>query len=297
MSLYEARFHTPQTLNEALKLLAELEQARILAGGTDLLVDLKQGLARARNLISLQEIKELKEIIEEKNRIKIGAMVTAQNLILDPLIIRSLPALVDAARSMASFQIRSMATIGGNISSAVPSADLPPSLMAAEARVELRCLDSSREVLLSSFFSGPRKTVCGEREVLTFIRFPLLPPKTGVSYQKLALREANSLAVASVAVRITIVKGKIAEAALVLGAVAPTPVLAAKASRFLIGKEPSGGLFARVAQMAKEECHPISDIRGSFWFRKELVEVLTRRALAEASEKAWKKSEKGNQAL
>ncbi len=294
MSLYEARFHTPQTLNEALRLLAELEQARILAGGTDLLVDLKQGLVRARNLISLQEIKELKDITEEKNRIRIGAMVTAQDLICNPLINRSLPALVDAARSMASYQIRSMATIGGNISSAVPSADLPPSLMAAEARVELHCLDSSREVLLSSFFSGPRETVCGEGEVLTFIHFPLLPPKTGVSYQKLALREANSLAVASVAARLTIANGKITGAAVVLGAVAPTPVLAMKTSRFLVGKEPSESLFARVAQMAKEECHPISDIRGSLWFRKELVEVLTRRALAEASERAQRKSEKGN---
>lgn len=294
MFLCEARFHTPQTLNEALKLLMELEKTRILAGGTDLLVDLKQGLTQAKNLISLQKIKELKSITEEKKKIRIGAMVTAQNLICDPLINRYLPALVDAARSMASCQIRSMATIGGNISSAVPSADLPPSLMAAEARVELHCLDSSREILLSSFFSGPRETVCGEGEVLTFIRFPLLPPKTGVSYQKLALRDANSLAVASVAARLTIANRKINKAAVVLGAVAPTPVLAMKASRFLVGKEPSESLFARVAQTAKEECHPISDIRGSLWFRKELVEVLTRRALAEASERAQRKSEKGN---
>lgn len=297
MSLYEVRFHTPQTLNEALKLLAELEQSRIMAGGTDLLVDLKQGLTQAKNLISLQKIKELKIITEEKKRISIGAMVTAQDLICDPLIYRYLPALVDAACSMASCQIRSMATIGGNISSAVPSADLPPSLMAAEARVELHCLDSSREVLLSSFFSGPRETVCGEGEVLTFIRFPLLPPKTGVSYQKLVLREANSLAVASVAARIAIANGKITGAALVLGAVAPTPVLAHKASQALVGMEPSKSLFAKIAQMAKEECHPISDIRGSLWFRKELVEVLTRRALAEASERAQRKSEKGNQDL
>lgn len=294
MFLYEARFHTPQTLNEALKLLSRLEQARILAGGTDLLVDLKQGLAQAKNLISLQKIKELKDITEEKNRIRIGAMVTAQDLICDPLINRSFPALVDAARSMASHQIRSMATIGGNISSAVPSADLPPSLIAAEARVELRSLDSSREILLSSFFSGPRETACGEGEVLTFIRLPLLPPNTGVSYKKFALREANSLAVASVAARLTIANKKINKAALVLGAVSPTPVLTMKASRALVGEEPSESLFGRVAQMAKEECQPISDIRGSLWFRKELVEVLTRRALAEASERVQRKSEKGN---
>lgn len=289
----DVKLHTPPSIKQALELLGELRQARLMAGGTDLLVDLKQGLEKARNLISLHKIQELKKVEMERNNIRIGSMVTAQMLISHSLINRYLPALADAARSVASYQIRTMATIGGNISSAVPSADLPPPLIAAEAILELRCLDSEREVSLSSFFSGPRKTVCRDKEILTFIRVPLPPPRTGMSFQKFALREANALAVASVACRITLKGKKIAKAFVVLGAVAPTPVKASKASESLIGKSPSEKLFCQAALMAKEESRPISDIRGSIWHRKELIEVLTRRALAEAWKRAQKEPVKG----
>lgn len=286
MSLPEISFHTPQTLEEAFSLLRELEGARVLAGGTDLLVDLKQGLTEARNIVSLQKIKELKGIEKKDGRIRVGALTTPLELISDSLINQYIPALADAARSMASYQIRSMATIGGNISSAVPSADLPPSLIAAEASVELQCLDSSREEALSSFFTGPRETSCRGEELLTFIHIPLPPPSTGISYQKFALREANALAVASVAARITLEKGLMNNVVIVLGAVAPTPVLASKASEFLTGNEPSESFFREAGSIAKEESQPISDIRGSIWFRKELIDVLTWRALGEAWSRA-----------
>ncbi|TES87900.1 MAG: xanthine dehydrogenase family protein subunit M, partial [Candidatus Aminicenantes bacterium] len=222
--------------------------------------------------------------------IRIGAMVTAQEIISSSLINQHIPALADAARSMASCQIRSMATIGGNISSAVPSADLPPSLIAADATVELRCSESSREVTLTKFFTGPRETICQTGELLTFIFVPFPPPNTGISYQKFALREANALAVASVASRLTLKDGKIDRAAIVLGAVAPTPVEALKTSEFLSGKEPSQSLLEDASLMAKEEAKPISDIRGSIWYRKELIPILTRRALAEALLQAQRKS-------
>lgn len=289
----DVRLYIPQSIKQALKLLGELRQTRLIAGGTDLLVDLKQGLEKARNLISLHKIQELKKMEIERDRIRIGSMVTAQMLISHSLINRYLPALADAARSMASYQIRTMATIGGNISSAVPSADLPPPLIAAEATLELRCMDSEREVSLSSFFSGPRKTICGEKEMLTFIRVPLSPPQTGMSFQKFALREANALAVASVACCLILKGEKITKASIVLGSVAPTPVLASKASESLIGRRPSEKLFRQAALKAKEESKPISDIRGSIWHRKELIEVLTRRALAEARKRAQKESVKG----
>jgi carbon-monoxide dehydrogenase medium subunit len=286
MSLSEIRFHAPQDLAEAISLLRKIKKARILAGGTDLLVDIKQGLSEAKDIISLQEIKELKGIEKKDNKIRIGAMVTAQEIILSSLINQYIPALADAARTMASYQIRSMATIGGNISSAVPSADLPPSLIAAEASIQLQCFKSSREVSLSDFFRGPRETICRRGELLTSILVPLPMPKTGISYQKFTLREANALAVASVASRLTLKRGKIDRAAIVLGAVAPTPVLASKTSKFLSGNKPSDSLFEKAALMAKEEGKPISDMRGSIWFRKELIHVLTRRALSEALRRA-----------
>jgi carbon-monoxide dehydrogenase medium subunit len=125
---------------------------------------------------------------------------------------------------------------------------------------------------------------------LTFIFVPFPPPNTGISYQKFALREANALAVASVASRLTLKDGKIDRAAVVLGAVAPTPIEALKTSEFLSGKEPSQSLFEDASLMAKKEAKPISDIRGSIWYRKELISILTRRALTEALLQAQRKS-------
>lgn len=293
MFLSGIRFHTPQTLAEALKLLEELRDARIAAGGTDIFVDIKQGLIEVKDIIFLQKLEELKGIKKKNKKIRIGALVSSQEIISSSLIKEDLPALAEAAQSMASPQIRSMATIGGNIASAVPSADLPPPLIAAEAIVELRSLESSREVPLSEFFLGPRETICKKGDLLISVFFPLPPPSTGISFQKFALREANALAVASAASRLTLKNGSITKASIVLGAVAPTPVLASKASTFLIGKEPLDKIFEKAALFAQEEAKPISDIRGSLWFRKELIHVLTRRTLAEALRRAQGKSRRG----
>jgi CO/xanthine dehydrogenase FAD-binding subunit len=251
MSIADVRLHSPRSVTEAIGLLQEMEKARVMAGGTDLVVDIKQGLTSVEDIISLQRIREMGGIEETGRGIRIGALVTVQEIISDSLVNRYVPALADAARSIASPQIRSVATIGGNISSAVPSADLPPSLIAAGATVELRCSTSSREVLLSEFFVGPRETVCEAAELLVSVLIPFEERVIGGG-------------------------------AIVLGAVAPRPVLASMASEFLRGKEPSQAAFAEAALIAREEGEPISDIRGSVWFRKELIQTLTRRSLMEA---------------
>ena len=284
------RVHSPQTVGEALKLLADLKNARILAGGTDILVDLKQGLTKASDLISLRNIQELRRIEKRGKTIRIGAFTTPQEIHSNSLIRQHFPALAEAARSMASAQIRALATIGGNIASAVPSADLPPSLIAADATAELRCVKSAREIYLLEFFTGPRETVCRKEELLVSIRIPLPPPNTGISYKKFTLREANALAVASAASRLTLKNKRMEKVSVVLGAVAPTPVLAQKTAGFLQGKTPSQEIFGKAAALAVEESKPISDIRGSTWFRKELIEVLTRRSLSEALDRALGKS-------
>jgi carbon-monoxide dehydrogenase medium subunit len=293
MALSEIKLHFPKTIAETVELLRELKDARIVAGGTDLLVDLKQGLTEAGDIVCIQQIKELKRIEKKHNQIRLGATVTPQKIIASSLIKLHLSALAEAAGTMASPQIRSMATIGGNIASAVPSADLPPALIAAEADVELQCAESTRRASLAEFFTGPRITICREEELLTFVVIPLLPPHTGISFQKFALREANALAVVSVASRLTLKNRKIDKATIVLGAVAPTPLLALKASEYLSGSQPSDGLFEKAALMAEEECEPISDIRGSVWFRRELIQVLTRRTLHEALKRAKAKSGRG----
>ncbi|MGB2906117.1 MAG: xanthine dehydrogenase family protein subunit M [Candidatus Aminicenantaceae bacterium] len=286
------KFHSPSSLTEAIQLLGELEDARILAGGTDLLVDIKEGLTEVKNLISIQDLPGLDRIERADNRLKIGARVSPKEVAANPDIQHYLPSLAEAAGTMASSHIRSMATIGGNISSAVPSADLPPPLIAAEAAVELACSVGIREVSLAKFFTGPRQTVCAGAEILTFVQIPLPPPETGACFQRFSLRESNALAVASVAARLTLKDEKIEKAAVVLGAVAPTPLLAAAASQFLVGKSLSDDLYAQAAALAKEECRPISDLRGSIWFRKEIVQVLTQRALAEAAARARTKHSK-----
>ncbi len=292
MSLLNSKLHEPHSLADALKLLRELEDTRILAGGTDLLVELKEGLTEVKHLISLQKIKELKGTAKQDAYIRIGALVTPSELAAHALIQGYLPALSEASGSMASLQIRSMATIGGNIVSAVPSADLPPSLIAADASVTLVCSEDTREVALLEFFRGPRLSVCRGEEILTEILIPIPKDNTGISYQKVMMRKANALAVASVAAKITLNNGKIENSAIVLGAVAPTPFLALEASSCLQGKVPSDSLFQKAAFIAKDESSPITDIRGSIWYRKQIVEVLTKRALREALSRAQEGMEK-----
>ena len=280
------RIHSPQTVAEALELLAGLKNARILAGGTDILVDLKQGLTEAGDLISLKNIQELKGIEKKGKTVRIGAATTPLEIHSDFLIRGYFPALAEAARSMASAQIRALATIGGNIASAVPSADLPPSLIATDATVELRCAESAREISLLEFFTGPRETVCRKEELLVSIRIPVPPLHTGISYKKFTLREANALAVASAASRLTLKNKRMGKVLVVLGAVAPTPVRAKGAEEVLKGKKLDDGLIEKAAEIAVEESRPIDDYRAPAEYRREMVKVLARRAIRQAVLKA-----------
>ncbi len=283
MTYSDIRFHSPASLAAALELLGKLGNSRILGGGTDLLIELKEGLIEADNLISLQDVGELKGIRENGGRVEIGAMTSASELAADPLINRHNPALSEAARRLGSPQIRAGATIGGNISSAVPSADLPAPLIAADSDVRLAGPEGFREIPLAAFFTGPRATVLQKEEILAAVTFPLPPPETGISFKRFSLRASSCLAVAAVAARLTLEKGRIDRASVILAAVAPTPLSAVKAAELLEGNEPSLSLFSEAASLAKDTCEPISDVRGSAWFRREVVEVLTRRALSEAA--------------
>ena len=279
--------HEPQSLSEALKLLRiHSGTVRIMAGGTDLLVDLKQDNIRVAHLVSIKGIEGLSGIEEKDGRVRIGALVTLNGVAGSDLVRSRLPALSEAAASMASNQIRNSGTIGGNIASAVPSADLPPTLIAAGASVVIRGENGERQVLFDRFFLGPRRTVLERTDILTHVIIPRLPVNTGISYKKMKLRGANALAVASVAAGMTMSDGVIEDGCIVLGAVAPTPLTAKEASSMLVGQRPSDELFEAAARKAGEESRPISDIRGSAEYRRELVEILTVRAVKEAYERA-----------
>lgn len=287
MKMRDFTLHEPQSLSEALKLLRiHSGTVRIMAGGTDLLVDLKQDNIRVAHLVSIKGIEGLSGIEEKDGRVRIGALVTLNGVAGSDLVRSRLPALSEAAASMASNQIRNSGTIGGNIASAVPSADLPPTLIAAGASVVIRGENGERQVLFDRFFLGPRRTVLERTDILTHVIIPRLPVNTGISYKKMKLRGANALAVASVAAGMTMSDGVIEDGCIVLGAVAPTPLTAKEASSMLVGQRPSDELFEAAARKAGEESRPISDIRGSAEYRRELVEILTVRAVKEAYERA-----------
>ncbi len=287
----EPRLEEPADLEGAVNLLLESSgKARLIAGGTDIVVDMKNFDVIPEVLVSLANVPGLAEIGEVGDELHLGALVTPNAIARSSLIEDHLPALVDAARCMGSYQIRNLATIGGNLCSASPSADLPPVLIAAGAELVIHGQKGDRRVPVHEFFLDVRKTALGNAEILTHVVIPKQPPRTGMAYKPFKLREANALAVASCAASLTLDEaGKIERAAIVLGAVAPVPMLARKGMKILLGKDPGDELFDAAANQASDESRPISDVRGTKEHRRSLVKVLTRRALDEALDRARRK--------
>ncbi len=287
MALGEFSFHRPETLAEACALPGRLgEGALYLAGGTELLPDFRRGLEKASHLISLHRVPELAGISARGGGLRIGAMTTIREVGESAEVRRVLPALAEAARSLGSPQIRSVATIGGNFCRAVPCADTPPPCIVAGASVRIASESSDVTIPAESLFVGPRRTVLKPGEILVEILVPQQPRHAGCSFQRFALRQGSALSVASVAVRLVLDGGRIAAARVALGSVAPIPMLATRTAALLEEQAVSEDAFARAAREAAEEARPITDLRGTEAFRRHLVEVLARRALAEAAIRA-----------
>ncbi len=288
MRIADFEYHTPDTLMDACALLARYaRKARVLAGGTDLLVYLKNEQVSCEHIVSLKNVSELRKIsFEQRSGLSIGALATHNDLVADRIILRHYPELSEAALTLASPQVRNTGTVGGNICSAVPSADMPPLLIAMNASVRLAGPKGERIVLLNDFSTGPRKTVIRNGEILTHILVPPKPAGTGACYLKFALRDATALAVAGVAAAVLVRKGVCTGARIVLGAVSPRPVIARSASAGLIGRKINDAAADKAGRIARNECRPISDVRGSAEYRRSLVEILTRRAVLKAAERA-----------
>ncbi len=288
MYLPDIELHESSTLDEACELLERhAPNARLLAGGTDLFVDLKTGRIAAQHLVSINRIETLRNVSKSNGRLVIGALATPSRLSGDADMRRRFPAIYDATSQMASPQIRNVATAGGNVVSAVPCADLPPVLMAMRASITLYSSGGQREVDLDSFFVGVRKTALRTGELLKCIVVPDPPPGFGAAFARFALREGNAIAVASVAAGLLLNEDNtIRDVRVVLGAVAPTPKLVGEAAACLIGQPADDDAFKSAAQAAAEAAEPIGDVRGSADFRRELIGVLTARALASARRRA-----------
>ena len=283
MILPDFEYFAPTTLSETCELLKKLGPgAKVLAGGTDILSKMKQELLFPKAIVSLKNLSGLSEIRVENNKdVIIGARITHNSLLDSPVLQKKYPSICNAAHQMANNQVRNIGTIGGNIVNAVPSADLPPILIALGAKIKLVGTNGERVLPLEDFFTGPNESVIKQDEVLTeFIISE--QPFTGSTYLKFALRRSGALAVASVAVAVAVEGNTCQKARIVLGAVAPTPLRVKTAEEVLTGKEITDVLLEEAGSAAATESKPISDIRGSAEYRRDLVRVLTRRALKKA---------------
>jgi CO/xanthine dehydrogenase FAD-binding subunit len=275
-------FYEPESISEACKVLAQLKsKGKIIAGGTDILVNMKKGVISPKYLVSLGKIPELSGIEPVKGGVAIGANVIISKVAEFNLLKKKFSVLSKAASVLGSPLIRNRATIGGNLVNARPAADMPPPLMVMGAKVVLVCKGSKREVSLDNFFVGPGKTKIKPNEILTKIIINDVPPYTGWDYLKLMHRDAVEIAIVAVAVRITLDKpnGIIKNAKVILSSVAPRAIHSVSAEKALVGEKPTENLFKKAASLASTDCTPIDDIRGGAEYRCAMVEALTNRAL------------------
>ncbi len=274
------QYRQPASLAEAFDLLRQHgAKARLIAGGTDLMVQLKHPADTIDCLVDISGIPGFDGIqYDENDGLCIGALTTIRDIEQSPIVRQHYTALAQAASLLGSVAIRNVATIGGNICNASPSAETAPALVGYDAAVTINCADSERAVSLEDFFTGPGGSVCTAAEVVTHVTLPPPGQRRGV-YLKHS-RTAVDLATTSVAVVLKLDADNIChDARIVLGAVAPTPLLARAAASLLLGKEATGELLARVALAAAAAARPISDVRASADYRREMVRVLTLRAL------------------
>lgn len=282
MLLPKFEFHEPSTVAEACEILATYgAKAKLLAGGTDLMVNMKKKLVAPRHLICLSKIASLHGIEEKQGTIRIGGRHTVAELAVDTIVEKKLGALRSGARALGSPLVRNRATIGGNIGSARPAADLPPSLIAYGAVAVLESSSGTRQVPLDAFFKGPGFTEIDAGEVLTEVRVPVPGHGQGAGYINLGVRKAQDCNVVNVASFIALNEkdGRIEKARIVMGSVGPTPLRANSAEAMLIGEKPDESLFLKASEAARQDCTPIDDFRGAASYRKAMVGVLTKRTL------------------
>ncbi len=275
-------YFTPSSLDEAISLLGKYKaSSKLLAGGTDVLNSMRKRKISPSCLISLKDISELNHISFDagERMLKIGPVTTLGEIVSSSLIQKDFRVIADAADMVGSVQVRNRGTIGGNICNASPAADTAPALLVLQSRVKIQGSAGERLVPLEKFFVGPGSTVLGEDELVTEIQVPLPPEGAGMVYFKQGIRKAMDIAIVGVAVLLVSDSGRCEEVRIGLGSIAPTPIRAMQAERVLRGKALEDQGIESTAKTASDEACPISDIRASAEYRKEIVKVLTERAI------------------
>ncbi|MEI6725569.1 MAG: xanthine dehydrogenase family protein subunit M [Actinomycetes bacterium] len=285
----------PSSLEEACTMLATPDgPVKALAGGTDLIVQMKQGGLEPHALVSLRDVPGLDGLrLDGDGNLVIGSVASLGAVENSPDVLAAFPGIAEAASFVGSMQVRSRATVGGNLCNAAPSADTAPILLACGATAVITDGKTERSLLLEDFFTGPGQTVLEPGELLKAIVVPPLPMTSFARYFK-SFRSAMDCCTVGVAAFVDFAPGSavVNDVRLALGAVAPTPIRARAAEALLLGKELDGALIDRASVEAAGDAQPISDLRASAEYRKVLVEVLSRRALNAA--RAW--AEKGAKA-
>jgi aerobic carbon-monoxide dehydrogenase medium subunit len=271
----------PRTMKEAVSLLAQYQgMSKVIAGGTDLINQIRLKIIKPEYIVDLSYIPGLDYIeYDAEGWLSVGALSTIRSLEMSAEIRAHHPVISQAAGLMGSMAIRNVGTIGGNLSHASPSAETAPSLIGLGASVKLVGPDGERTVALENFFTGPGQTILQTGELMLGIRVPPMPSHTKGIYLKHTTRGTANPAIVGVAAIVAMDGKRCMEIKLVLGAVAPTPIRVKKAEEILRGEEMKDALIEKAARAASDESSPISDVRASADYRKDMVQVFTRYAL------------------
>ena len=277
----------PRSVEEALRVLSERgSDAKLLAGGTDLLPQMKNGVLKPACVIDLSGVASVRTLKSDARGLRIGAAVAARTLERDATTRATYTSLAESGALVGSVQVRNLATLGGNLCNAAPSADMAPPLLALDAEAVIVGPKGERRVPFTDFFTGVRGTVLAPDEILLEIVVPAPGPRSGGNYLRHTPRRELDIAVVGVASQLTLSNGVCSKARIALAAVAPVPLRARAAEQALEGKPVTAEAIERAAELAVGVAKPISDQRGSADYRRHLVRVLTRRTLRTALARA-----------
>jgi carbon-monoxide dehydrogenase medium subunit len=287
--MHDFDYEAPTTLAAAIELLSHHNgQARLLAGGTDLIDHIRTGRLAPELVVDVKQIPELGRLELTEQGLRLGAAVPCYRISAHPEIVARYSALADSSRIIGGIQIQNRATIGGNLCNSGPAADSTPSLIALEAVCVIAGPSGMREVPVEQFCTGPGRNVLGRGELLVELRFPARPPHSGSHYRRFIPRNEMDIAVVGVGASVvldgageTFVSARIA-----LGAVGPTPLFAEEAGRLLAGRPVDDDSIRAAADAARAIARPIDDMRGTVEFRRHVTGVLVERVLREAVERA-----------
>ncbi len=284
----EIQFAAPQTVREAVRTLSGAKgKAKVLAGGTDLLVQLRAGRTRPGLIVDIKHIPELREVKREKNGFRIGAAVSGAELGANKAVRKAWPGVVEGLELIGSTQIQGRASLGGNLCNGSPAADSVPGLIAAGATCKIAGAKGTRTAKVEDIVTGPGKTSLKKGEFVVSFFLPKRPRRSGDAYLRFIPRTEMDIAVVGAAVSLTLdAKGVVSDARVALGAVAPRPLLVKEAAKAIIGTTLDDDALAALAAAASAACKPIDDKRGTAEYRTRVAGVLARRAALIALERA-----------